>query len=92
MSITKKVKFSQGFANVTGLSEGTRAEAVKAVWAYATTNNLKSQKSLPLKNDPSKTRNSAVILPDAGLKQIFGDAEFYAIGEIARGVSANVVA
>jgi chromatin remodeling complex protein RSC6 len=90
-AINKVVNFTPGFSSLFGIAQGTRAEAVKAVWAYATKNGLKSQKELPTKKDPSKLTKSAVILPNPGLSTVFGQAEYYDLGGIARGVSANVL-
>jgi len=90
-AVSKKVKLSSEFQRVFGLSEGTRGQAVKAVWDYAKRNNLKQNQMVPTKKDPAKTRNVAVIMPDAELIRLFGQADFYGVGEVAKGVSANVI-
>lgn len=89
MSVTKEVTFKPEFGAIFGLNTGTRASAVKAVWDYATKNGLKSTRLVPTKEE-GKSRNAAVILADANLKSLFGDSEFYGVGEIAKGISANV--
>lgn len=89
MSVTTEVNFSPAFSTVLGLATGSRATAVKAVWAYAATHGLKSNRQVTDKN--GKARNAAVIVPNADLKTVFGDVEFLGLGEIAKGISANVV-
>jgi len=89
MSINQQVTFAPNFANVFGLSTGTRADAVKAVWAYAAKNNLKATKVLPTK--AGTDRNTAVITTDSNLKSLFGAVEYLAVGDIAKGISKNIV-
>ncbi len=81
--ITRKMETSQELFDLTGKDKMSRADAVKAIWAYATENDLKETK-------PVKGRNTAGISPDAALAAVFGSKKWHSMGDIAKAISNNL--
>lgn len=81
--LTKKLTATPELAAIAGKKTLTRAEAVKAVWAYAADNDLKETRKV-------KDRNTAGIMPDAALAEVFGSRKWHSMGEIASAVSGNL--
>ncbi len=81
--VKKKYQFSNELRAIGAKKSGTRAEAVKAIWDYAKENDLKEAKKV-------KGRNTAGIVPDELLKDVFGSSKWHGMGDIAKAVSANL--
>lgn len=81
--IKKKYFFSEELQNIGAKKKGTRADAVKAIWAYANENGLKETRKV-------KGRNTAGIKPDEELSEVLGSMKWHGMGDIARAVSSNV--
>lgn len=81
--IQKVYEMSDEFYEYTGLAEGTRGDAVKAVWDFAKEHGLNTTKK---KNG----RNQACIKTDPFLRVLFGRKEYLFMGDIAKGISKHL--
>jgi chromatin remodeling complex protein RSC6 len=83
-SATQKVyELSDEFYEYMGLAEGTRGQAVKAVWDFAKEHGLNTSKK---KNG----RNQACIKTDPFLRKLFGSKEYLFMGDISKGISEHL--
>lgn len=81
--VGKVYLFSQELVNIGAKKKGTRADAVKAIWDYAKSNELNETRKV-------KGRNSAGILPDELLQEVFDSKKWHGMGDIAKAVSENL--
>lgn len=82
--VTKKFKFSSELKAIGAKSSGSRADAVKAIWAYATKNDLKVAQKV-------NGRNTGGIKPDDLMSEVFGSNKWHSLGKVAGTVSQNLV-
>merc|ERR1711893_75965 len=66
--LTKSMKLSPELADVVGKKEASRAECIKALWAYIKKNNLQ---------DPE---NKQYFTPDKKMAKVFGEDKIRAFG------------
>jgi upstream activation factor subunit UAF30 len=66
--LTKSMKLSPELADVVGKKEASRAECIKALWAYIKKNNLQ---------DPE---NKQFFTPDKKMAKVFGEDKIRAFG------------
>jgi chromatin remodeling complex protein RSC6 len=87
--LAKKMIVSEELYEITGKKKVSRGEAVKAIWAYATENDLKEVRAVKSKTT-GKLKNTAGITPDAELAAVFGSKKWHSMGEIGSAVSKNL--
>jgi chromatin remodeling complex protein RSC6 len=86
--VNKKYYPSDELADFLGSSRTvTRAEVIKAIWAYAKEADLQTKKKVKIKSGTS--RNMAAVKADAELQPVLGRGTF-SPGEIAKAISKHL--